>query len=294
MVQNEPLAWDDLRLLLAVHRSASLLAAGRALKLSTSTVARRLERLEAAVGRPLLLRTSAGTRLEPSARDLVALAEQLELGLAAAGRGSAGLSGVVRISTGDGFARPLTPVLAAVRRAHPGLQIELVAETRTADVARGEADLGVRTARTSSAVLVERALGSLSFGLYASQRFVEERLRTLELTAEDAPRLDFVGYTRELEAFPQQRWLESLGATHFVFRSNNDAVLLDAARAGQGIAALADLAAGVERDLVRLATARPGPRVPVWLVFHREARKAPRIRAVVDAIANAFEAGLGR
>ncbi|HEX4457309.1 MAG TPA: LysR family transcriptional regulator, partial [Polyangia bacterium] len=63
--------FDDLRLLLVLQRQGSFLAAGRALRLSTSTVARRVEALERAIGRPLVVRTSSGTALEPDAVGLV-------------------------------------------------------------------------------------------------------------------------------------------------------------------------------------------------------------------------------
>ena len=46
MKNQPPTTWDDLRVLLALHRHQSLLAAGAALGLSTSTVARRIEALE--------------------------------------------------------------------------------------------------------------------------------------------------------------------------------------------------------------------------------------------------------
>jgi len=83
-MQNEATPpWDDLRVLLAVHRQRSFLGAGKALGVSTSTASRRIEALEAALGRPLVHRSSAGTFLEPDALELVSLAEQIELGLRA-------------------------------------------------------------------------------------------------------------------------------------------------------------------------------------------------------------------
>ncbi|MBC8073455.1 MAG: LysR family transcriptional regulator, partial [Deltaproteobacteria bacterium] len=49
-MSSPPPVWDDLRILLAVHRGKSLLAAGKALGIATSTVARRLEAFERALG----------------------------------------------------------------------------------------------------------------------------------------------------------------------------------------------------------------------------------------------------
>jgi len=46
--------WDDLRYLLAARRAGSLLHAGRALGVATSTVGRRLDALERRVGTRLV------------------------------------------------------------------------------------------------------------------------------------------------------------------------------------------------------------------------------------------------
>jgi DNA-binding transcriptional LysR family regulator len=285
-------SWDDLRVLLAVHRHESLLAAGRALGLSTSTTARRLERLERRLGRKLVVRSTTGTSLEPGALELVELAEQLEHGLAAAQRTGADPGGTVRVSAGDGFAVPMTAVLASLRRAHPETLIELISETRVADLARREADIGIRTARSTSAALVEVPLGKLSFSLFASRAYVARRLRSTRLGAADFERLDFVGYVAPLDRLPQAVWLDRLGARRFVFRSNADAALLEATRQGQGVAALADVAAAGEPELVRLECATPGPLLPVWLASHRDLRKTPRVRRVAAALEEGFRARL--
>lgn len=293
-IEPDDLTWDDLRVLLAVHRHQSFKAAGDALKLSTSTTARRIEALEAAVGRSLVVRTSRGAVLDPGALPFVDLAETLELGLRAARRTEQELGGVVRISTGDGFAGPLVQVLADLRRRTPETQVELVSEARLADVSRREADLAIRTARTSSAVVVERPLGTLSFGLYASKDYVERRVHAVALTAADVERLDFVGFLGPHEQLPQAKWLQALGARRFGFRANTDALVHEAARQSQGIAVLADLVGDADPTLLRLDVSPRAPRIPVWLVFHRELRSVPRVRSVAQAIEAAFRARLPR
>ncbi|HEY6881259.1 MAG TPA: LysR family transcriptional regulator, partial [Polyangiales bacterium] len=50
MESSSRVPWDDLRVLLALHRHRSLLAAGKALGISTSTAARRIDALQAALG----------------------------------------------------------------------------------------------------------------------------------------------------------------------------------------------------------------------------------------------------
>jgi DNA-binding transcriptional LysR family regulator len=72
--------WDDLRVLLAVHRGKSFLSASKALDVATSTVARRIEAFERALGRSLVLSGNRGTAIDADAPSLLALAKQMEFG----------------------------------------------------------------------------------------------------------------------------------------------------------------------------------------------------------------------
>jgi DNA-binding transcriptional LysR family regulator len=287
--------WDDLRVLLAVHRHRSFLHAGKALGLSTSTAARRVAALEAALGRALVHRTSSGTFVVPEAQALVALAEQLSLGLDVVRRDDrrSALAGSVRISIGEGFTFPVTEALARFREAHPETSIELSVEARFVDLARREADLGIRLVRSSSEVLVERPLGRVGFALFASESYLARRLPTRRLTAADVAAQDFLGYDGALRRLPQEQWLVAHGAVRFPFRSASDHALLAAAAAGQGIVLLSPVLARL-RDLARI---EPGPElqglpaVDAWLVAHRESRAIPRVRAVAIALERAFREG---
>lgn len=286
--------WDDLRVLLALHRHRSFLAAGKALGVSTSTAARRIEALEAALGRPLVRRSSAGTSVEPDALELITLAEQLELGLRAVQRDEAddAIAGAVRVSMGEGFVRPVTGVLAPLRHAHPRLQLEVVSETRTADLARREADIGIRKTRSSSPMLIERAVGKLAFSLYAAPSYVERRVRGGHLPIDDLGRHDLVGYDGPPAAHPQTQWLHRHGATRFAFRSNSDLAILEATRVGLGVTVMPDGLARAVPELVRLTTNVPLPAMPVYLAFHRELRNVPRVRLVIDTLDAALRDGL--
>lgn len=294
-MQNPTPTWDDLRVLLALHRHRSFLAAGRSLGMSTSTAARRIAALESALGRTLVHRSSTGTSVEPDALELVSLAEQLEHGLDVIRRdkGDTALSGTVRISVGEGFVRPVTRVLAELRRGHPEIHLELISEARLSDLSRREADLGIRKFRSSSPVLIERAVGRLRFAPYASRSYVERRLRGGQLRAGDFERHDFVGFDGLLRKMPQEQWLLAQGAKRFPFRSNSELALQEAAERGQGICMLAEAHGRTVEELVRLDVDATLPSVPVFLVFHRELRTVPRVRVVVNALEAALRQGLG-
>jgi DNA-binding transcriptional LysR family regulator len=282
--------------LLAVFRNKSFFAAGRALGVSTSTVARRVTALERSVGRSLVQRGQAGAFVEPDALELVSLAEQLEQGLAALRRDEPGapaaLAGTVRLSAGEGFIRPLTRLLADFRRKHPETTVELISEARLVDLARREADVGVRTGPSRSKVLIERRVGVLRFGLFAAPSYLEHRLPHARLPAGTLGRQDFVGYDSVGARAPQDAWLMSLGATQFPFRSNSEHGRLEAVLRGQGLAVLALPVAREVEGLVEVSVGAPLPTAPVFVVYHRQLRAVPRVRAVVSAVEAATRAQL--
>lgn len=279
----DTLAWDDLRILLAVHRAGSLLAAGRALGLSTSTTGRRLDALEAAAGCQLVRRSQGGTVLEPAAMRLVRLAEELEHGLHAERRDRGAGGGTVKVSVPDGTLEEVALALLAMRATHPHIDIVLWGDNRLADLARREADIGLRLTRSTSSVLVEKQVATLRFGLYASADYVRRHLPSRRLEPGDAARHAFVGLDEQWQGLPHEQWMRALGAAQFPFRSTSMAGIRAAVRQGAGLAALVENE-GRGSGLVRIDTATPGPTQPLFLAYHHDLRNVPHVRAAVTAI----------
>lgn len=280
-MQSASPSWDDLRILLAVYRDKSFLAAGKTLGVAASTIARRVEALEQTLGRPVVHRTNGGARVDPDFLGLVALGESLELGLDALRRDARdeGVAGVVRISVSEGFVRPTTRVLARLRAKHPALFMELVSESRVADLARGEADIGIRNARSSSSSLIEKSVGRARLALFASREYVERRLPSARLHRNAAAHHDWVGFDRTLERLPHERWMRAYGAKRFVFRSTSSAGIEQAVLTGMGLGVLAE--APPLEGLLRIDTDDAPPPVDIFIAFHRDAKKTPRVRTVV-------------
>jgi DNA-binding transcriptional LysR family regulator len=279
-------SWDDLRILLAVHRDKSFLAAGKSLGVAASTIARRVEAVERSLGRVLVHRGNDGTRLDPDALRLVALAEELELGLASLVRDGreAEVSGTVRVSLSEGFVRPLVPLLARLHAKHPALRVEVISESRIADLARGEADIGIRIVRSTSAPIVSKLLGRAATGLFASREYVERRLPSARLSREVAGLQDWVGLDASLERLPQEQWIRAYGASRFTFRSNSVIAIEQAVVSGMGIGFLGVVQASSLPGLMKLDLESAPPPVEVFLAFRRDARKTSRVRVVAREI----------
>jgi DNA-binding transcriptional LysR family regulator len=294
-MKNQTPSWDDLRMLLAVHRDKSFLAAGKTLGVAASTVARRIDTLERTVGRPVVHRTTDGARLDPDALRLVALAEELELGLASLVRDGreTPASGTVRVSLAEGFIRPAVGILSRLRVKHPELHIELISESRLADLGRGEADIGLRIVRSTSPALISKLIGRAAIGLVASREYVERRLPGAKLPRSSAGTQDFVGLDSSLDRLPQQKWLYAYGAERFVFRSNSATAIEHALLAGMGVGLMSEAQAKAFPGLVLLDLEDSPPHVDVYLAFHKDAKKVPRVRTVVKELEAEIRRQLG-
>src|SRR5689334_11735980 len=112
--------WDDLKHFLAVSRSGSLTEAARALKTSTSTVARRIDALEKRLGVRLFDRRPSGYTLTESGGAILRKAEEVEQAILSVEREALGRdlrpSGKVRIAASDDIAtHVITPGLPALQ-----------------------------------------------------------------------------------------------------------------------------------------------------------------------------------
>jgi DNA-binding transcriptional LysR family regulator len=285
--QGSLFVWDDLRVLLAVQREGSFMHAGRALGLSTSTVARRVSALEEHLRVRLVQRGPRGSTLAKEAAPFIALAQEFESKLDVQGRdvGHAGerLEGAVRISLGDGFVRFVTRMATAFRRKHPAVTFEIVADPRAVDLVKREADVGIRTFKSTGDALLTRRVGDLRYGLYAAEGYLATA-RPPRSTADLATHA-FVGYHGMLERQPEMLWLRERGACRFVLRASHTDGVLEGVLAGEGIAALPVILAEEHSNLRRLLADEALPSKPIYVVMHRTLREVQRVKLFADHLA---------
>ena len=105
------LDWNDLRYFLAVAREGSTLAAGRALRTSQTTVARRVAALERALGLPLFEKRQAGYVLTPAGEELIGRATQVESSAKAFSEAATALA--AKAGLNGTYTRPAIAITAA-------------------------------------------------------------------------------------------------------------------------------------------------------------------------------------
>src|SRR5215813_805747 len=191
------LHWDDLRTFLAVQRKGSFAAASRLLGVDSTTVGRRLNALEGALGGPLFQRSRNGLLPTDEAARLLIHAERIEAEVLASERELQGaektLDGVIRVTAGDGLlAALLVPALGQLLSRNPGLRVELLGDARHFDLARREADVGLRLRRPTERSLVRRLLGRVPFRLFASDAYLARRGRPTRVG--ELAEHDFIAY----------------------------------------------------------------------------------------------------
>jgi DNA-binding transcriptional LysR family regulator len=286
------LDWDDLKTFLAISRHGTLSAAARALKVSQTTMGRRLDHLHGRVGATLLERTPTGFRLTATGAAILGEVERMEEAALSLERAITGedrrLEGLVRITAVDSLAaHVLTPGLAALRTKHPGIVVEIITDNRSLSLARREADIAVRLGRFDAHETIVRKVGEMAFAVHAAPAYLEAH--GLPDWAKGAPGHLIVRVQDDLLDTPDARWFaERTKAAAPALLANSREVQLRGVAAGLGLGYLPCYLAAERADLVRLG-ADPSLTREIWMGVHRDTRHAPRIVAVQEAIVEAIK-----
>ncbi len=277
--------WDDLRFVLALAKEGSLARAAKKLGVDHTTVGRRIDAAESALGVRLFTRTTKGYVPTAEAEPLLDTIRGVEDGVLALERGVAKHAtpeGTVRVTAPETFAVSyLAPRLAVFAREHPALTVELVAAGAILDLGRREADIAVRLFRSTHESLVVRRAAELAHGLYASATYLDAHPLKKPSHLREHRILTSMSGPSVVEA----AWVERLteGARP-AFVCDLTMGLLAAARAGAGIAPLPRYLGDAEPTL-RYLPMEGEPREAVWITVHRDLKDTPRVRVVLDFLA---------
>ena len=275
--------WENFRHFLAVAHAGTLSGAARALKVDHATVSRRLNALETELQVSLVERlprscrlTAMGVQIHEHAKAMEASAFAVER-LARASQEP--LNGNVMLSAPPVLVTHLLAGrMADFRSVYAGIQLSVSAQAQQVSLSRREADVALRLVRPKEAASVVRKLGQMPFALYASHDFVATHRR------ED---WTFIAYDAQFADMPQQQWLLELADGRPVGCALSDiSSHLAAARAGAGVAGLPCFLGDAAAELTRLAHDGRTFSRDIWLVVHRDLRRAAPVRAVMDFVAD--------
>jgi len=275
------MAWDDLRTVMALVRHGSLAGAGAALGLNYTTVARRIRRAEEALGQALFERLPDGYRPTDAALLIAEHAEQMEQaehGLMRRLKGSeTQLTGPLTITAPQLLiASFLSPVLDQFTRAHPEVDLRVLATNELLDLSRREADLAIRISRAPGDALTGLRLLDQDNASFANAdwaaRIAQDPNGVIDWIVYDS----YPDLPKGISAdYPNQK---------VRFRFDDMVAMVGAAQAGLGVVRMPMFLGRSTAGLQQVPVLAPQPYAEIWVVGHPDVWPSTKLRAFREVL----------
>jgi DNA-binding transcriptional LysR family regulator len=286
--------WESIHVFLEVVRKGSFRSAADQLGQSINAVRRRISELEHQLGVTLLTRHVDGVRTTAEGTEILEAARKMEAAsfglIRARDRAVPSVDGLVKLAVTEGLGTFwLAPRLVEFQRTHPKLCIDLNCAMRSADVARLEADVAVQLDKPTNPDLKIVKLGRLHSMPFAAQSYID--LYGAPKTVEDGLKhrivLQVADQTAASELF-SRTYPGVSQQGHVVLRTNVGSAYFWSIAKGGGIGILPTYARAVSG---RVTPIDVGLRFQfdIWLTYHPDAIRIPRVRRVVDWLVDAFD-----
>lgn len=273
--------WDDIRIFLEVARTEKLIDAAKRLSMDSSTVSRRIHKLEEELTTKLFERTVDGHKLTDEGKQLLESASRMDLAANEARQllqsNNQENCGLVRIGVTEAFGNFfITPNLSAFTQAHPGIQIDLINFARVVKISRNEADIAITVDKPKSTSVIINKLCDYSLRLYASKDFIQGR----SISFVDIEQLPWVSYVDNLLFTDQLSFAKELGISATltpVFRSTSITSQYQAIKHGVGVGILPTFLGEQDKDLISLCDSKIDLKRSFYLVTHPESMRLSHV-----------------
>lgn len=151
---------------------------------------------------------------------------------------------------------------------------EFVASNTMVDIARREADIGIRNRRPEQSWLAGRRIGRITYAEFAR----------------DATVVGYITLPENVANTPSQRWLRHQKPDEIVSTASDTRAEADLAIGGIGRVVLPVFAGCSMPELVQVSPDIDALTHEEWLVSHHDARHDPPIRAALEAIGTVLSA----
>lgn len=286
------LDWDDLRYFLSVARNRTLAGAAKELRVTQSTVGRRIASFEKTLGARLLNRHADGYVLTLAGGAILAQAMKVESEALALQRTirrhEAHVSGSVRVMSSQLIAAHL--LASSIAKFHArttDITIELLPTAASGTSAAKNVDITVQLRPFEQEDLVVRKLASVAFALYASETYLAQF--GLPSVDDGCSGHRLITSLDDKEICARSDWLLDIGHRgEVVLRTDSYETQIRVAASGGGLAVLPCFLADSEVGLRRIETGPAISDADIWLGVHDAHRGVPRIRMVIDCMADAI------
>src|SRR3954464_4827131 len=287
------MSWDDLKLFLACAKYKSFRNAAEELGLTSTTLMRRIDRLEESIDCKLFLRDQSGLTI--SEDGLAMLADVTEMERHAfnifrrASQSSNTASGTVRVAVTEGPGNFwILPRLIDFQKTYRKITVDLRCAMEQADVARLESDIAIQLEPPTNPDLIVAKLGRLHIYPFVSKEYENlygvpatlAELKNHRIIKQSAPQVDDRAYARA----PRLKSLEGIVG----IKTNSSVGVLYAVERGAGIGFLPTVSIALGAPLVAVDLG-DSHHAHLWLTYHKEFRASERHKIVVDWLKKIFD-----
>ncbi len=278
--------WDKLRIFHTAAEAGSFTHAAERLGMSQSAVSRQISALEASLGLKLFIRHARGLVLTEVGEQLFGTAHRMCWELQSVENQITDTqdmpSGPLKVTTTVGFGSTwLSSRIREFTVAYPTVQLEIKLDDDDLDLSMREADVAIRLHPPTQTEMIQRKLFTVHFHIYAAKSYIEE-----QGTPEQADDLDGHRIITFGSPVPSHlidiNYLERVGRPDHQPRKPNLQVnaifgMLQAARAGVGLAMLPDYATEGADELVRVLPEIKLPEFDTYFVYPPALKNSKRV-----------------
>lgn len=247
--------------------------------MNCSTVARRLSKVEEALGATLFDRRRTGYVATAHGRELISLADRVEADVVGVARRVAEQerrhAGELRITTSDSILLYfLTPLIASFQARNPATKFEVSVGNVSLNLARGESDIAVRATENLPENLFGRKVATIAWAAYAPVSDPGSRWPGSGVFDRQ-----WVSYSGELSGLKAAALVKRrVCPDNIVFQTDSVAGAAAAIGAGLGLGYLPCMLGDISPGLVRAGPIEPRLNDQLWLLTHPDIRNSDRIQ----------------
>ena len=284
---------ESLIALLTVARLGRYTAAANVLGVNYSTISRRIDALQKAMGGHLLTRSPNGWELTDLGRRAMSSAEAIEQAVEAIGsqKETGALAGHVRVAAPDAFSAHLAaPALAKLQLKHPQLVFEIVSEITRARQTRTGMDLEIVIGEPSVRKAASTKLLDYELRLYATAEYLEAHGTPAQVADLAGHSLNYYIDTA-LTVDKLDEATAALPPMHRAISSTSIAVQYAATMNHAGIGLLPTFLSEHYPNMVPVLHDQFTYQSEYWLVGREEALRSRAVQETVRALNDAATAG---
>ncbi len=276
--------WENLRYFLAVARRGTVMAAAKELKVSHSTVLRRVEQFEHSLGSKLFRKLQRGYELTQAGENLFndaqTLAQDMDRVLNAAEGNNDATGGVLRISQPEIGILNMYPLYAAFHELHPDITLQVHSTMQPSNVSQQAVDIVFRISEAPPELLMGRCLGKVKAKAYAHKKY-------LASLPEGHSPADYQWILWQPTAEGNVKLLanESILDPKVVMYGASMPDVVSAIHHRMGAGFLSTQQARLHNNLETLFDGRVFAEYSVWMLTHRDLRNSTRVKTFMRFMA---------